>query len=41
MKKFITIPESITKEKIIKTDRNTLNELWEVLGFGSKALWKS
>ncbi len=40
MKKQIDIPDSITKEKIISADKNTLDELWEVLGFGSKSLWK-
>lgn len=40
MNKFIVVPESVTKEKIIKADKKTLNDLWEVLGFGSKSLWE-
>lgn len=40
MKKFVEIPRSIKKEKIISADKTSLDELWEVLGFGSKSLWK-
>ncbi|QQS35830.1 MAG: zf-HC2 domain-containing protein [Ignavibacteriales bacterium] len=40
MKKLVDVPDTITKEKIITADKKTLDELWEVLGFGSKSLWK-
>jgi hypothetical protein len=41
MKEFIEMPDGVTKEQIMKADKKSMDELWEVLGFGSKALWKS